>query len=144
MGKMSDSPAVIYAVRCTETGRIYIGSTTDIRQRLNYHLVELKGNAKRGMCKNSRGEPTDVRPEGSVWQMDYNKYGRDAFEAYILEENVAKKDRPAREDYWMEKYRTTDPMYGYNLRYETPHRHKMLRDGLPPLPPEEKREVPDE
>jgi len=71
----------------------------------------------------------------SNWQQDYDKYGRDAFKIYVIEENVQPSDRKEREDYWIRKYKARDPEYGYNLRYEKYYPPKFaIEPGAPPLP----------
>lgn len=74
------------------------------------------------------------RPPSS-WQVDYNKYGRDAFKVYVIEENVQPSDRKKREDFWIRKYKARDPDYGYNLRYEKRKPPAFeIEPGAPPLP----------
>ena len=136
MGKLPDKPAVVYAIRCSKTGRVYIGSTTNLQYRIDTHFRELKKRDKRAILYGEDGRGIGVTPNGSIWQKDYDDYGRDAFDVYILEENVQKKDRPDRENFWMEKYKALDPRYGYNLHWEKPPKHKVT-PGLPPLPPDD-------
>ena len=100
-------PSVIYAIQCTENGRVYIGCTAKYiaELRINEHMNALR-----------RGEKTVWR-NGVVkteWQEDYDKYGPDAFVAYVMEE-VDESDKPFDvESFYMRKYRANDPKYGYN------------------------------
>jgi group I intron endonuclease len=96
-------PSTIYAIRCTETGRVYIGRTQDVGRRLSQHLADLNGNRKSG-----------------DFQKDYNTYGVRSFEAYVLEENVPPELAQEREAAWIREYRATNPRYGYNKNDETP------------------------
>ena len=109
-------PSTIYAIRCTKTGRVYVGRTLDIGRRLNQHLAELNGNKKRG-----------------DFQKDYNTYGIRSFEAYVLEENVPPEFAREREAAWIREYRSTDPKYGYNAKDETPATgFGRIKVGKPP------------
>lgn len=136
MGKLPDKPAVVYAIRCSQTGRVYIGSTTNLEARIKTHFRELKKHEKRAVLFGEDGKSLGPRPSGSVWQMDYENHGREAFDVYILEENVSKEDRRERESFWMMKYKSLDPRYGYNLVIEKKQKLKTM-PGLPPLPPDD-------
>lgn len=136
MGRLPDKPAVIYAIRCSKTGRVYIGSTISLENRLNTHFRELKKREKRAILYGENGRAEGVTPEGSIWQMDYDKYGRDAFDVYVLEENVPKDKREERENYWMVQYKALYPEYGYNLVPEKKPPKYKITPGLPPLPEE--------
>lgn len=124
-------PAVIYAIRCTENGRIYIGSSTNLDNRLKTHFRDLKAREKRGAVRDENGKSKGIFPEGSLWQEDFNKYGEKAFEIYVLEEDVPKRSRQEREDYWIEEYKACDPEHGYNQRRERLPKFKIQK-GLPP------------
>ena len=110
------SDTVIYAVRCIESQRVYIGSTSCLKARLAAHFSELKRGAK-----------------PSLWQTDYDKYGRDSFEFYVLEKNVSYAKRSEREDYWIRKYRASEPEHGYNLKTVKTNEF-VIKPGSPPLP----------
>lgn len=131
-------PSSVYAIRCTKTGRMYIGCTSRVEQRIRTHFSELRHNNKRELLYDINGKKVGTCSEGSLWQQEYNKYGADCFEVYILEENIKPADRAEREQYWSDKYKTLDPRYGYNSQPPVKRKIPMLVDGLPPLPEESK------
>ncbi len=101
-------PSVIYAIQCTANGKVYIGCTAKYiaELRINEHINALKRGAKRVL-----GDHGTVK---SGWQEDFDKYGPDAFVAYIMEE-VDESDMPHDvESFYIRKYNATDPEYGYN------------------------------
>lgn len=87
----SNRPASVYAIRNKVTGRIYIGSAVDARTRVQTHFIELRRGHKRITDKfgNDASKP-------SQWQIDFNAYGFDSFEWYILEENIPPDKRAER------------------------------------------------
>ena len=87
----------VYAIICKVNKKIYIGRTTNIKQRINNHFDNLKGNNHKIL---------DL-------QEDFNKYGIDNFEVYLLEEDIDYTDRKKEYDY-MREYNTFDKKYGYN------------------------------
>ena len=100
--------SVIYAIQCTENGKVYIGCTAKYiaELRINEHMNALKRGDKR------------VYRNGSVktdWQKDYDKYGPDAFVAYIMEEVDEADDPFDVEAFYMRKYRANEPEHGYNF-----------------------------
>ena len=60
----------IYAIKNKENGKMYIGSTNNLRKRSYEHNSKLKNNYHRN----------------KLLQKDYNEYGKDKFEYKILEE----------------------------------------------------------
>lgn len=100
--------SVIYAIQCTENGKVYIGCTAKsiAELRINEHIGAL-----------TRGDKKVWRGNGLVktgWQEDFDKYGAEAFVAYIMEE-VDRADNPHDVEYfYIRKYKATDPNYGYN------------------------------
>ena len=135
MSSQSDD-YTIYALMFNPTKKLYIGSSTNVRERYKGHIDHLR------MGKHQSRE----------LQEDYNKYGED-FSIYILEEVANGRSRVewgikkislvrAKEYDWMKKYDTINS--GYNLQdwqalksielasgFEFP-----LKEGLPPLPTE--------
>ena len=140
MGKLPDKPAVVYAIRCSKTGRIYIGCTSALEQRIKTHFRELKNRDKRAYGDSHNKGYKGCYADNSLWQKDYDKYGRDAFDVFVLEENVPKEDRARRENYWIDKYKAIDPKYGYNLHVALKESPIRIMPGLPPLPEEKKDE----
>ena len=105
---MGSFPSVIYAIQCTVNGKVYIGCTAKYiaELRVNEHINALKRGDKRVW-----GEHCTVK---SGWQEDYDKYGPDAFVAYIMEEVDEADDPFDVEAFYMRKYKANDPKYGYN------------------------------
>jgi group I intron endonuclease len=58
----------IYGAYCQENGRFYIGSSSDMRHRLNDHTRKLRKNIH----------------ENEHFQNTYNKYGKESFSWYVL------------------------------------------------------------
>ena len=124
----------IYALEFNPTKKLYIGSTTRVRERYKRHLEDLR---------NGKHKSREL-------QADYNKYGED-FSIYILEEIENGRKRVhwgtreislsrAKEYEWMQKYDTTNN--GYNLQdcraikaIELTEKNEFpLKEGKPPLP----------
>lgn len=97
--------SMVYAIRCKKNGRIYVGITFDLTVRVITHFRELEHGTK-GCTKRSGNT--------WLWQEDYNKYGRDAFEVYVIEENIPASERRKRESYYIEKYGAAKKGRGYN------------------------------
>lgn len=126
----SDKPASIYAIRNKMTGRIYIGSTVDVQVRVQTHFIDLRHGHKR--ITNRFGDNVS---KPSQWQLDFNKYGLDSFEWYILEENIPPDKRAEREEYYIKLYRAAEKEYGYNHRELVGAAYdKHFKTGMPPLP----------
>lgn len=90
----------IYAIRCIDTKRIYIGRTKQpIEERIKAHLSLLRNK----------------KHTNKLMQEDYSKYDEDRFEYYELETGIDFKDRN-KECFYMDKYKTCDSRYGYNTR----------------------------
>ena len=115
----------VYAIRCKENGKVYVGSTIYLKQRIYQHFRELK--------KHQKTTTSNVNKIVSYvdWQNDYDKYGEDAFEIYCLESNVPQSKLREREFYWIEEYKARDPEYGYNSNGLTKLKFEII-DGLPP------------
>lgn len=133
----------IYAIRNITTGKIYIGVSNNPKSRISSHFGQLK----------SGKHPI------TSFQDDFELYGVDDFECFILEEFERSDDKESpkektevngcypnkdhiREYEWMRKYRTTEEEYGYNTsdriakRYINGERLIDIKPGLPPLPKE--------
>ena len=81
------------------------------------------------------GKPVNGKRKKTAMQLDYEQYGEEAFEAFVLEENVPHSEGSRREHYWIEEYKATDPQYGYNIRHEKrPLKGIPIHKGLPPKP----------
>ena len=114
---MIDKNSTIYAIRCCENGRLYIGKTTNLDCRIQTHFSNLKNG----------------KHSSKLMMEDFKKYGKDAFEVYILEENVPYEQRKKEYEY-MRKYNSFDEKYGYNRgdkRNITTQKQNYIRDRLP-------------
>lgn len=89
-------PRTIYALEHARTGRIYIGSTSDMKSRLTAHMSSLKTG--RHPCK--------------LMQKDYDEYGK-MFLLIELDTIETFADR-CKEYRWMEAMHTDNPERGYN------------------------------
>jgi len=90
----------IYGIYCVPSNKWYIGQAKNIYTRLLSH----KNNLKRGKKVNQH------------FYRAYSKYGADSFEIFILE--VC--DIPSlniKEKYYMDKYNSINPAFGYNDCY---------------------------
>lgn len=118
----------IYAIRCRENGKIYVGCTYDVPGRLRAHFEELKKGRKRTCGK-------VPNPGGASWQHDYDQYGKEAFEYYILQENITSKDKASVEAYWINRLHSKEVAYGYNAHHAKlqPPPFPFVK-GLPPEP----------
>lgn len=124
MGWKVKEPSVIYAIRCRENGKIYVGRTQNLERRLREHFRDLK-----------KGDVSLDYGKGRVksdLQCDFIKYGQDAFEIYVLEKGVSPDVVKAREAFWIAEYRSAERVYGYNLHSEKPAETYRIESGLPP------------
>lgn len=90
----------VYAIKNSENGKIYIGSSTDIQRRYRQHIAKIV-----------KGEHHSAK-----LQHDFNSYGRSAFRFSVVEvlwgEDAAILRE--REQYYIDKYQAWD--VGYNER----------------------------
>lgn len=87
----------IYRIVCSLTGKVYIGQTSNIKNRRNKHFARLK----RGIHENQK------------LQRAYNKYGAQYFYLETIEHDVPFMLINSREKYWIEKFNSFQN--GYNL-----------------------------
>lgn len=121
----------VYGIRCKENGKIYIGCTRNrLQQRFSQHFSELKRGNKTMLVSNGR--------KNSPWQEDYNKYGIDAFELYLIEDNIPDEVHSEREEYWILEYKSYDERYGYNRYVKTGQKQFKYSVQLPPKPFDQK------
>ena len=106
----------IYMLRCTTTGRMYIGSAVCLRRRLMRHIHDLNNQAHFNI----------------KIQRAWNKYGESAFEFFILE-LVVRDNLIEREQYWIDTMAAVK--YGFNIRLKA-----NSNEGLP-LSDEHKRKL---
>ena len=122
-----NKPVCIYAIRCKETGRIYIGSTCDLETRLKNHFRTLKDGCKR--ITSYKRKSNEKHP----FQVDFDNFGMESFEAFIIEQNIPKFLRDEREEYWIDRYNSANSQYGYNL-YKCCNNGKIFRETSFPVP----------
>ena len=124
METAASETVTIYACKCKVNGKIYIGSTKNLVKRIYTHKHE------------ARKQANDA-PNGYVGKKkfygDVETYGWDSFQWYVIEQDVPIEDRRERENYWIKKYRATDPAVGYN-KIRTIHTPELPEDIIYGLP----------
>lgn len=88
----------IYQIKNSETGKCYIGQTTDFKRRKREHLNELRKHKHSNL----------------YLQNAFDKYGEDCFEFTILEE-CDKEQANEREIFWLNNFGGFDSYDNYNL-----------------------------
>ena len=132
--KDKSKTCTVYAIRCTMTGRVYVGVTGAITGRIKQHFRELESQSKACHVLGASGRPF------SLWQLDYIRYGRYAFEVYVLEGNIPFTQRKEAEQKWIKAYEATNPKYGYNTQGIDADEFEIL-PGRPPFPNERSKEL---
>lgn len=119
-----EMPRTVYAIRCRENGKIYIGSAADVKKRFQNHISQLRCGAK--------GRQRTVQSKNM--QSDFDKYGVDAFELYVIEKNIKYSDSYAKESYYINMYDACNPENGYNSTGSKSFLKSKIRiiEGLPP------------
>ena len=80
-------PACIYCIKNSVNDHCYIGQTINFIQRKSKHLRELEKNEHHNL----------------PLQRAYNKYGKENFDIFIIEDNISLEKLKEREDYWIDK-----------------------------------------
>lgn len=88
----------IYSIFNTKTNKYYIGSSVNIKRRFNEHKKHLQYN-------------NHINPH---LQSTYNKYGLSSLIFNIIEE-CDESLLEERENYYINKYKSNDSRYGYNI-----------------------------
>lgn len=114
---MAKQISSIYAIRCKVNGKVYIGRSQNPHERIKQHIQCLRRGENHG---------TDLFKE------DFDEYGADAFEGYILENGVEPENFREREAFWIAEYRATNPLYGYNKDAMEAGLVVKITTGLPP------------
>ena len=87
----------IYRITNINTGKVYIGSSANLKHRLYCHKWELKKN----------------KHHSFLLQRSWNKHGEEAF-AFEVIEHCERDKLPEREQHWMDFYLCSNPLMGYN------------------------------
>jgi len=103
------SKDIIYQIKNKVSGKIYIGSTKNLRGRWNTHRSELRNN----------------KHSNTHLQNAFNKYGADSFEFTIIEEVSDTEDLLAREQYYLDN---KDPEYNIAPDAEASARGRKLTE----------------
>ena len=88
----------VYRITNKANGKVYIGSSVDIKGRWNSHISDLS----RGVHRNQ------------YLQNAWNKYGKDNFVFEIIEK-CSKDEINLREQYWIDTYNASIRDKGYNI-----------------------------
>ena len=112
----------IYCIICIDNDKWYIGSSSNIYNRISVHKKELKKN----------------KHPNKYLQESWNKYGIIKFEFYVIE-YCNKKELLEREQFYVNLYKTHYSLYGFNQAkiisgnsgYSfTEEQRKKVSDGL--------------
>jgi hypothetical protein len=88
----------IYCILNTRNGLKYIGLSDNLINRFNTHKSKLRRN---------------IHPNPHL-QYSWNKYGGESF-TFLAIESVSVDRLEEREQYWINKFKTRDRKYGYNI-----------------------------
>lgn len=103
----------VYAIVHTASGRIYVGSSINLKRRKKEQLASLRHNKNR----NKRLQ--------SAW----NEFGEQAFEWRLLESILDTSILRQAEQKWMDKYRSYEAQHGFN---QSPNSESNLGYKMPP------------
>lgn len=98
MGDSTESG--VYQILNKINGKRYIGSAVNFMKRWSDHRTHLIKN---------------IHPNGYL-QKSVNKYGIDSFNFEIVEKVTDLTQLLQREQYWMDYYKSSDDLFGYNIR----------------------------
>ncbi len=114
----------IYAIRCKKNGKLYIGRSYRVETRIREHFLTLR---------KGRTDKLNTTYKKTGFQSDYNKYGEDEFEVYLIEQNVPPERCQEREHYWIKYYDSSNPEHGYNTLDESKkYPFPQVKIGIPP------------
>lgn len=89
----------IYKITNTESNKVYIGQSLDLKRRMAKHIQALRN-------KNHTNQHL---------QLSFNEYGEDSFKFEIVEVLAEVTLLDEREMYWIDYYRSYDREFGYNI-----------------------------
>lgn len=89
----------VYAIRCTANDRIYVGSSKNIRCRLNQHRHSLRQGTHHSV----------------LLQRAWKKYGEAAFEFSVLESVADESKLFGREQVFIDRFDSAHPSKGFNI-----------------------------
>jgi group I intron endonuclease len=95
----------IYCIKNKINNKVYVGKSKNIYKRIISHISDLNKDNKRA---------------NRYLKSSWDKYGRDNFEYDVLEFMEENEELVAgRELFWIEKLKSSDRMFGYNLRTDS-------------------------
>ncbi|MCC5636289.1 GIY-YIG nuclease family protein [Nostoc sp. CHAB 5844] len=103
----------IYKIKNRVNGKFYIGSSKNIKVRFWQHVNSLK-----------KGDHHSYR-----LQADWDKFGEESFELFVIEEVEAEKLSYVEQNY-LNLYRTFDPSIGYNICALADRRTRPTYQGM--------------
>jgi group I intron endonuclease len=118
----------VYAITHLASGRVYVGSASNISVRWKNHLITLRNKTHRNR----------------FLQRAWNKYGESAFQWLIIEPASNAADLIAREQNWIDSLKASNPRHGYNAApvagsslgvKHTPETIQKYRDAARARPP---------
>jgi group I intron endonuclease len=92
----------IYELRCTQTNKVYIGSSKNVRRRIVEHVNHLKKN----------------KHDNAYLQKAWNKYGEDSFSFNCIEplpKKTSKSDIFKKEQEYLDNIKPWNDKIGYNI-----------------------------
>lgn len=89
----------VYLITNTINGKIYVGSSIKIRNRMNTHVSHMNKN----------------KHDNRYLQNSWNKYGSDNFTFSVIEILTNVEKLIEREQYWIDKLNACDKNVGYNI-----------------------------
>lgn len=95
---MNNKICGIYCIENSISGKRYIGQSSDIRRRFREHIQKLR----------------DKKHKNRHIQFSWNEYGESAFKFYVVE-MCEREFLDEKERFFIEKYRTMNQRFGYNL-----------------------------
>lgn len=103
----------IYQIKNKLNNKVYIGSSTNVKNRLYKHLWLLKKN----------------KHDNTHLQNSFNEYGEDYFD-FSLVEYCDYNDLVIRENYYINFFSSCNGMYGYNLALVNEFRRNTYNDEV--------------